>query len=92
MGGLHFPLGWFAFSASGGLYLPLGWFVSSAWVVCTFRLGKPHHPSTYRLPPLHQSSSCATRGNLGDTSGRDIDTNFLISKDYRSKIVKNIGR
>ena len=37
-----------------------------------FKWGNPHHPSTYRLPPLHQPPSWETRGNLGDTNGRGL--------------------
>ena len=37
-----------------------------------FNWGNPFHPSTYRLPSLHQPPSCGTRGNLGGTSGRAL--------------------
>ena len=35
-----------------GLHLPLGWFASSAWVVCSFRLGGLQLPLGWFASPL----------------------------------------
>ena len=43
MGGSHLPRGVMCIFRLGGFYLRLGWFASSAWAICIFRLGNPHH-------------------------------------------------
>ena len=63
----------------GGLHLPLTWFASSAQVVCISRSGGLHLPLSGPLPPKIPILTPAPdhplgghRGDLGDTSGREI--------------------
>ena len=61
MGGLHPPFWWFASSARAV-------FAFSARVVCIFRLGYPHHPSTYldhELMPKNKRIIMEILGNMG---------------------------